>query len=81
MIPLTKVLKDLSKTDNTKEGIVNEITKDGIIVLLEDNKMVRSKVQDNTNIKVGDGGVVVFGKSNIFFPFRTRTRTSKRVYI
>jgi len=81
MIPLTKVLKSISESDNTKEGIINEITKDGVVVLLSDNKMIRAKIQDNINIKVGDGGVVVFGKSNIFFPFRTKTRTSKRVYI
>jgi len=78
---LTKVLTDIFKTSNTIEGMISDISGSDYFVKLNSGEIVKTKIQDNLNVKKGDLGVVILGTPNIFIPLPTKNLTTKKVYI
>jgi len=78
---LTKVLTDIFKTSNTIEGMISDISGNDYFVKLNSGEIVKTKIQDNLNVKKGDLGVVILGTPNIFIPLPTKNLTTKKVYI
>ena len=78
---LTKVLTDIFRTSNTIEGMISDISGNDYFVKLNSGEIVKTKIQDNLNVKKGDLGVVILGTPNIFIPLPTKNLTTKKVYI